>query len=165
MSCITQLLEMKGDKAYLPIHEQAVIEGGGSYKGYEYLVTFTRHGNRCGYVAIPDESRDYGNDLDCHGGITFEGRDHGAKNLLPIACNDLWVGFDCAHYMDKHDFETAKKYFGDIDQDIVDSFSRIDSAFDKFTRPNIHRTYQFVEDECKYIIDQVIALEERASGN
>jgi hypothetical protein len=31
MSCITKLLEMKGDREILPIHSQAVIEGGGSY--------------------------------------------------------------------------------------------------------------------------------------
>jgi len=165
MSCITKLLEMKGDKEYLPIHEQAVIEGGGSYEGYEYLITFTRHGNRCGYVAVPAGNRDYGNDIDCHGGVTFEGKDHGAKDLLPIPCDDLWIGFDCAHYNDKHDFETAKKYFGNIDQDIIDSFGRVDDALDMWGGRAAHRTYDFVEDECKYIIRQIIALEERASGN
>lgn len=163
MSCITKLLEIKGDKDILPIHESAVIEGGGSHKGYEYLITFTSHGTRCGYVAIPDGHRGDCVDINCHGDITFSGTDHGAKDLLPIPCNDLWIGFDCAHYGDKHDYETAKKYFGkegrfdaimEIHKD-VEALENLDPMFS-------HKTFEFVELECKYIIEQLVDSQEAA---
>jgi hypothetical protein len=147
---------MKGDKEILPIHSQAVIEGGGSYKGYEYLITFTRHGSRCGYVAIPDGHRGDCADLDCHGGVTFSGTDHNAKDLLPIACNDLWIGFDAAHYMDKHDMVLAKKYFPDLEPEIVRAFS--DGIIGEHGR---HRTYQYMEDQCHYLIDQLVDSQEK----
>lgn len=166
MSCITQLLEIKGDKDILPIHENAVIEGGGTYKGFEYLITFTSHGTRCGYVAVPDEFRGYYSDVDCHGGITFEGNDHGAKDLLPIPCDDLWIGFDAAHYNDIHDMDTAKKYFPNLDQEIADSFNRINRTLDGFMDLSpfraSHKTYLFIEDECKSIIEQILELKEAA---
>lgn len=164
MSCITQLLEMKGDREILPIHGQAVIEGGGSYKGYEYLITFTSHGTRCGYVAIPDGHRGDNVDVHCHGGITFSDRDHGAKDLLPIACNDLWIGFDCAHYGDRNDLELAKKYFGGSDRfDILMDLHKEVEALERADHFFSHKTYKFVEKECKYIIDQL--LEGNEDGN
>lgn len=151
MSCITKLLEMKGEKEILPIHSEAVIEGGGHYKGHEYLITFTRHGSRCGYVAIPDgHSGDYDNIL-CHGGITFSDIDHNAKDLLQTTCNDLWIGFDAAHSMDGHDMVKAKHYFPDLDQSIIDSFNRVSEW-------GTHRTYDYIESECHHIIDQLLEM-------
>lgn len=153
MSCITKLLEMKGDKKCLPINNRSVIEGGGIYNDYEYLITFTSHGARCGYVAIP-EGQDYdSSEISCHGGLTFEGDDHGTKYLLPIPCSDTWLGFDCAHAYDGYDKELAQKYFGK--QTFSDDFYTAMSGFglrDEVT----HRTYDYVEKECQSIIDQLM---------
>ena len=77
MSCITQLLEMKGDQPFLKADDSVVIEGGGVYKGYEYLIVFVSYGHRCGYVALKEaeterflkekaEERYYYPDLECH---------------------------------------------------------------------------------------------------
>ncbi|HMG68274.1 MAG TPA: hypothetical protein VK588_11335, partial [Chitinophagaceae bacterium] len=102
MSCITEILKIKGDRAILPIlrdekvGKAVVIEGGGHWLGFEYLITFTDLGHRCGYVAIPpghvadkehDRREDW--DIDCHGGVTFINRKHSAKTLLgENACTD-----------------------------------------------------------------------------
>jgi len=163
MSCITKLLEIKGDKDILPIHEQCVIEGGGNYKGFEFLITFTSHGTRCGYVAIPDGFGGSLSSIYCHGGVTFEGRDHGAKDLLPIPCNDTWIGFDCAHYGDSNDLELAKKYFGggrrfDILMEIHKDVEALEVTDPFFS----HKTYEFVEKECQYIIDQLVEQQDAA---
>jgi hypothetical protein len=163
MSCITQLLKLKGDKEILPIHKECVIEGGGVYKDREFLITFTSHGTRCGYVALtPEETQKFNEerageysyypDLECHGGVTFYGEDHGAKNLLPVHCNDAWVGFDCAHSGDGHDRELTKKYFGKeiFSEEFFKSMEQL-----RMWGEVTHRTFDYVEAECKSIIDQL----------
>jgi hypothetical protein len=150
MSCITKLLEMKGDKEILPIHAQAVIEGGGTYKGFEYLITFTRHGTRCGYVALSNYGDCNFDDIHCHGGITFQGNDHGAKALLPIPCEDLWIGFDAAHYGDARDIDRTIKYFGELEPGIEESYRSLNFPED------IHRTFKYMEQNCFSIIDQLL---------
>ncbi len=166
MSCITKLLEIKGDREILPIHRRAVIEGGGRYKDFEYLVTFTQYGTRCGYVAIPDGFRGNTSNIDCHGGVTFEDRDHGAKDLLPIACNDLWIGFDCAHFGDMRCGETAKKYFPDDPQ--VDLMNEVHTDVHEMEMRDphcSHKTYEFVEQECQSIIDQLLGSQNASTQN
>lgn len=162
MSCITKLLEIKGEKEFLPCHSQSGIEGGGVYKGYEYIISFTSMGHRCGYVAIPDGICGNYEDLDCHGGITFEGNDHGFKDLLDTPCADLWVGFDAAHCDDLGNLETAMKYFGHIEQS-----RRSIEALNSVTEQSyialhklgcVHRTYEYMEKECHHIIDQLIQV-------
>jgi|SRR6185503_1029516 len=146
MTCITKILELKGDKEFLPVNSRIVIEGGGSYKGIEYLITFTEMGTRCGYVAI-SEPFDY-DDIDCHGGLTFFSQSHSAKKLLDIACDDIWIGFDAAHAYDGRSKNTVLKYFGET--------KLSDSFFDCVEPFTIHRTYNFMENECQSIIDQLI---------
>lgn len=161
MSCITKLLEMKGDAEFMPIHDQVVIEGGGTYKGYEYLITFTYYGTRCGYVAIPADQDYDSNEINVHGGVTFEEDNHGAKNLLPTPCSDIWLGFDAAHWGDSRNIPLAKKYFGhDEKQNMkmaimeeihkeVDEMERNDPHFS-------HKTFGYMEDQCKSVIEQLI---------
>lgn len=164
MSCITKLLELKGDQDCLPIHDECVIEGGGIYKDYEYLITFTSHGTRCGYVALKPEETEkfekkreneqfYYPDVECHGGVTFYGNDHGAKDLLPVPCADFWVGFDCAHAGDGHDKELTQKYFKRqiFSDEFYDTFAGF--SLDGIV---VHRTFDYVEGECHSIIDQLI---------
>lgn len=164
MSCITKLLEMKGDKNCLPIHAECVIEGGGSYKDYEYLITFTSNGTRCGYVALKEkeaakfeqekkDKRYYYPDLDCHGGLTFYGADHGAKDLLPTPCSDMWVGFDAAHAWDIGDMELAAEFFPGH-RFIEYRKNNPEPDYDDCK----HRTYDYIEKECKGIIDQLLEL-------
>ena len=163
MSCITELLAMKGDKPIMLVKDDVVIEGGGNSRGYEYIITFVGHGHRCGYVAVGDISGIDSDELLVHGGVTFEDTHHFAKDLLPAACEDLWLGFDSAHGGDLACYETSRKYFGES-QD-MDEMERIWKPLesilgDTSDRKSFHKTYKFMEKQCQYLIDQVI--EQRA---
>lgn len=162
MSCITKLLELKGDNPCLPINDDCVIEGGGIYRDYEYLITFTCRGTRCGYVALkPEETaifeqekkkeQYYYPDVECHGGPTFYGADHGAKDLLPVLCNDVWIGFDAAHGWDCADMELVEQFFPGH-RYIEYSKNNPMSYFENVK----HRTYAYIEGECHSIIDQLL---------
>lgn len=161
MSCITKILELKGDAEFLPLHDQVVIEGGGDYKGYEYLITFTSYGTRCGYVAVPPEQDYDSSQLDVHGGVTFEENDHGAKNLLPTPCNDMWIGFDAAHYGDMRDMEQAKKYFGGLPRfdktfEIINELHKEVHEMEMRDPHCSHKTFDYMAEQCKFMIDQLI---------
>lgn len=165
MSCITQLLKLKGEKEFLPGHEGYVIEGGGVYKNLEYLITFTDLGSRCGYVAIRKCDIAAIDDVNCHGGITFDSDNHHAKSLLSIACNDRWIGFDCAHWGDMRCYNTARKYFSHIPrlnykinmlEKIHEEVHALEAQDPGFT----HKNYDYVEKQCKAIIDQLVAKHE-----
>ena len=172
MSCITEILKLKGDKeVLLPVgengHPWIAVEGGGMYREYEYLIVLNKSGHRCGYVAIPpdhpannvgDRTNTYNKDteldycaldIDCHGGLTFGGKHHGMKDLLTTKCEDNWIGFDCGHYYDEHDFECVKKYYGQDSYEVIMKY-RI-TCGDRTVR-----RYGYVEKECKSIIDQLI---------
>jgi hypothetical protein len=131
-------------------------------------------GNRCGYVAIPDshpyskvpmelkempasnlkyESWDCDSlEIECHGGLTFMSPKHGLKELLPIACNDMWIGFDCGHLWDKPDLEATRKYFG---EEYVKKHQSFFDLIGFYPTAQI-RDYSYVESECKSIVDQLI---------
>lgn len=160
MSCITQLLEMKGDKEIMSVHDRCVIEGGGVYKGFEYLIVFVELGHRCGYVAIPSGLRYDSDDLHVHGGITFEDESHAAKDMLPVPCNDTWLGFDAAHWGDIRCNDTSLKYFGDSPErrkgielmnEIHKPVLEMELADPSFS----HKTYRYMEKQCHYLIDQL----------
>jgi hypothetical protein len=154
MSCITQLLELKGEKDYLQVHDSVVIEGGGVYKDFEYLIVFTDYGHRCGYVAIPNGCRYDSDGLRVHGGITFEDEDHPAKDLLPVHCNDTWLGFDAAHSGDIGCYNKARRIFGDQDGR-YNLLEELNKPFHRF--PSVtHKSFEYMENECKYLIDQLI---------
>jgi hypothetical protein len=153
---------MKGEKEFLPVHEEIVIEGGGTYKDHEYLIVFTSAGHRCGYVALKPEEhiklsekgQEYPNEPDCHGGITFYKNTHAAKRLLPTPCEDFWIGFDAAHYLDAPDPLAALKYFGDNSESSrqkhwTESLDRIADIS--------HKTFEYMESECKHIIEQLVS--------
>lgn len=177
MSCISEILKLKGDKPFFTaLNEKGnpwvAVEGGGVYKDYEYLIVLNHNGHRCGYVALPpghpanevgdrenalygDKELDYNAlDISCHGGLTFGGKHHGLKDLLPVKCEDNWIGFDCGHSGDNSDTECFKEYFGE------QMVSRRQSFFDTWNVPDHHagkvRDFRYVEKECKSIIDQLL---------
>lgn len=171
MSCITEILKIKGDREIMPFpkNKGIVIEGGGEYLGYEYLITFTELGHRCGYVAITPDHPLYGKDevgcgdLDVHGGITFHQEEHGAKSILSHHCKDEWLGFDAAHCTDHACMVTAEKYFGSDHE-----FIKYAKTSDFYMKPNRygefseHRTYKYMEKHCKKLIKQLIEIKEAA---
>lgn len=178
MSCITEILKLKGDKeAFVPPRDWIAVEGGGTYEDHEYLVVLNRSGHRCGYVAIHPEHKysqtpeieisfmgsrtykdyDYNSlDIECHGGLTFMSPNHGLKDLLDIPCNDMWIGFDCGHYRDLPDIEAFKKYFSEEKYKSKETYFSIMSESDDPIQSV--KDFAYVEKECKSIIDQLIKV-------
>lgn len=180
MSCITEILKLKGDKEiYMAMDDDGKprlsVEGGGTYKDYEYLIVFTDRGHRCGYVAVPAghkldfvkteqikgigdrEYTSYDYDaygIECHGGITFCKRHHFLKDLLTVPCNDLWLGFDCAHAYDGKDLELIKKYYGEDNEQL-----KFYKEYPQYQASNEHetvRSYAYVVNECRKVINQLV---------
>jgi hypothetical protein len=158
MGCITKLLELKGDKDFIasPVQPEIIVEGGGTYKEFEYLVVLNHNAHRCGYVAIPKEHPAYNAgsyddiDVEVHGGLTFFSEPH----IVESTCEDKWAGFDAGHAYDGHDIDAHERYFGS------------DDSFQKYmrSRPDYYpimyegtviRDFDYMESECKRMIDQL----------
>lgn len=164
MSCITEILKLKGDKDFfMPEENWIAVEGGGIYMDYEYLIVLNSNGHRCGYVALPHE-HEYNNldcdyfslDINCHGGLTFMSSEHGLKDLLPIKCNDIWIGFDCGHYSDKCDVKAFTKYYGEKQaEERTSFFASLDLIMGDMKSI---KDFHYAEKECKSIIEQLIKI-------
>jgi hypothetical protein len=165
MSNIAEILKLKGDKEFLPINPGIVVEDGGVYKGYDYLITFVEFSaHRNGYVFIPKDNKLHdkkldgkdGYDLSVHGGITFY--DYGCAVIGMNENTDRtekWVGFDGMHSGDLSDIEHYKKYFGNNTRRI----GFLEEMFDALSsRDNVIRTKEYMIQECKNLIDQIIEL-------
>lgn len=164
MTCIQKLLEMKGDTEFLPINSRAALERGGNYKGYDWCVTLTESGTRCGYVAIDRDNKLYGKSYSeyddlifCHGGVTF----HDSPNKIldkemvgESICGDEWIGFDSAHAYDGRDTELAMKALPDSEKaKEIHNFYKNNN--DVFT-DSVLRSADYMEENCKAIIDKII---------
>jgi hypothetical protein len=162
MSCITELLKIKGDREYLSHPKNTdsqgvVIEDGGHYKEHEFLITFTGMGYRCGYVAI---SQDIVNlydltedkvdeEIEAHGSVTFFDNEHCIKDLLSHVCYDFWIGFDAGHSCDRKDLNLLKKIF-------PGRFSFYKSSEYYNEEGSTIRNLNYMKNECKKVIDQLI---------
>ncbi len=168
MSCISEILKVKGDKDFLLL-DRFVVEDGGIYKGYEYLITFVEiMAHRCGYVAISKDNKLYDKDLmdlECaanlsvHGGITFnDSGAHITEAVLnkKISCTDRWIGFDAMHAYDLPDIECYKKYFI-IRPLALESMESLAKCYERETKDAI-RDKPYMVDQCKSLIDQIIEI-------
>ncbi len=148
MGCITQLLESGAPR--VSHNGGSWVEGGGVYEGYEYLMVLNTYGHRCGYVAINEshslhKENDYHGkvgEIEVHGGVTFFD-----EQMTESECNDKWIGFDCGHFNDAADMESLRKH-DPIEADKVDKYMTS-------MREGTIRTKEYVETECKSIIDQI----------
>jgi hypothetical protein len=118
------------------------------------------------YSQTPEETRefcgkpyqhyDYDSlDIDVHGGLTFMAPDHGLKDLLPVPCTDMWIGFDCGHHGDMCDVKMFKKYFGEEQVKAKQSF--FDCMNHGYSGQTV-KEYDYVEKQCHHIIDQLIQV-------
>ena len=125
----------------------AVVEKQFEYKGHDCICIFSIRGIRCGYVSVTDKEKPYDDyDIDCHGGLTFDGElpDY----YKPKA--DYYIGFDCGHYCDGVDYDKAVKY-DLIEQSEADYNKKLFSYLDD--RPV--RDLDYVEANCRSIVDQL----------
>ena len=86
-----------------------------------------------------------------HGGLTYSGD----RADYPVESNLWWLGFDCAHCYDRYDWDTAERYWGDNPQ----IQRRINLLADLGSSGEI-RTQEYVENECRSLVDQIIELVE-----
>lgn len=162
MSCIPKLLEQKNktpDKPFFLVNG-AVLEAGGNYRSYDWCVTFTDRGSRCGYVAIPVShpfnqyislDEDLVRELEVHGEVTYLGKPFIEEKI----CDDIWIGFDADHYYDGRDIECLEKYFPEMAEAFIINGKSILSK--SFIGPI--KTMEFMENECKKLIEQLILQE------
>ena len=91
-----------------------------------------------------------------HGGITYAG----GNSNYPIEGNLWWFGFDCAHWGDLIDLDKLEEYFGNEPQvkNRINIEKEVNSRYGTYGEI---RTKEYVEDECKSLVDQIIKLVER----
>lgn len=132
----------------------------GLHRGYEWEVTRNFQGYRCGYVRIPYGHPWHGtcpDDAAVHGGLTFAEPDtHCGKGGADDA---WWLGFDCAHACDLPDPDIT-------DPDVLayhQEIERLLPADTPFYEYAAVRTTEYVEANCRSLIDQALAVTERAT--
>lgn len=90
--------------------------------------------------------------FDVHGGITYSDK----HETYPIKSDLWWLGFDCAHYRDGKDMDLVEKYWGD-DPHIQKRIEFEREYLDDYPV----RSQQYVEDECRSLVDQIEQLVNR----
>lgn len=112
----------------------------GTHSGHEWVVVHNGSGFRCGYVKLNSGHPWYGRDsfdypVNVHGGITFYAPDKACDKCGPD--NGWWIGFDCAHYLDRPD-PTLPVSGGSM---MINYEGEI-------------RTQEYVESECRSLCEQ-----------
>lgn len=131
----------------------AIVEKQFEYKGHDCICIFTRRGFRCGYVSVNDNKDFFEYDIDCHCGLSF-GASHLNEDYNPK--DTIYIGFDCGHICDGHNYSTALKY-GLINEKQYNNLVEMDMFLTTFLQPV--RSLEYVENECKKIVDQLEVLE------
>lgn len=123
------------------------------YKDYKCMIRRIEDmGHLCGYVAIPkghilykksytEIEEEY--DLIVHGGLTFSDF-FGKPEIDPNAYDNRWyIGFDCAHA-------------GDLTPNMYVKFPQIYHECDLIHREGIYKDMEYVTEECKSLVDQIL---------
>lgn len=116
-------------------------------KGTICLILRNELGSLCGYAAVPyghPQHGESGEDLECHGGVTYTGRCHGVICHTPLPEDDhddiWWFGFDCGHAGDLQPFE-LDEIFGHL-------------RF-KAREFNIYRDAAYVKTQVQHLAEQL----------
>ncbi len=125
------------------------------YKGFEYwilrphywenryTVDYLKYFHLCGYVVIPKKSKYYIDDskcsynVECHGGLTYAG----SREHFDI---EFCIGFDCNHLDDAGSFNLSLYSL------------ESNKSEREFYEGETYKTANYVEQECKSIINQLI---------
>ena len=130
-----------------------VVEKQFEYKGHDCICVFSCLGYRCGYVSVDNYKDCYEYDIDCHCGLSF------GPSTLPKDYNPkktCYIGFDCGHICDGNDYDTALKY-GLINERQYNNFIEMQIHLPTFLEPV--RSLEYVEEQCKKIVDQLEAVD------
>ena len=133
-----------------------IVEERFEYKGFPCVVLFQSLGFRTGYVGLPKGHKYYGKEydsipVDCHCGLTYSD-----NSLHQQTDTDIWwIGFDCGHCCDGFDLEKLDEYFGNrIENQIMRDYHKMINEEHEF------RTLEYVKENCKAIVDQLLAESE-----
>lgn len=139
----------------LELHNGYAVESVFEHKGLWCAVLLQHLGHRCGYVGVPKTHKDYGKGyedigdfISCHGGLTFSSREEFEEYPSKDHTDLWWFGWDYAHYMDSHDYETAKSYWGKDFYEHLESFDML------FHTDGYISTLEDVIEECKQVAEQ-----------
>ena len=127
------------------------VEKQFNYRGYNCVCLGLSMGHRCGYVKL-ETPKSY-NDLDvidCHGGLTFSDYFKGEKTIESGIEEGFYIGFDCAHWGDGRDNGLITEL---NEPQMISALMMMNGIYDS---DDIVRTLEFVEQECKMIVDQLI---------
>lgn len=142
----------------------------GTHRRFIYIVAEHRVlGHRCGYVRIPSDhalhGKSYndkvaiagiGQDVDVqldllfnnvHGGLTF------GDELSVFNINGWWLGFDCGHIGDLADCDIA------TNKELCKEINKM-----RQIEGGEVRTQEYVEENCKQLVDQIVALQNIFDG-
>ena len=133
----------------------AVVEKKFEYKEHECICIFNRLGFRCGYVSVKENKEFSTYDIACHCGLTYNGE-------LPLEYepkHKYYIGFDCGHICDKQNYKQAYAY-GLISETELFYYKtfHVDTG-------GVERTLDYVENQCKKIVDQLEYKEQDNESN
>lgn len=87
--------------------------------------------------------------FDVHGGLTYSD----SNSNYPVESNLWWLGFDCAHCDDAYDLDLVNEYFGENPR--IRERIQFEQQWPIFGEI---RTKEYVENECRSLVDQIIEL-------
>lgn len=128
-----------------------VVEKQFEYRGHDCICVFNCLGYRCGYVSVDNYTDCYVYDIDCHCGLSF------GASRLPEYYNPketYYIGFDCGHICDGRDWDMALKY-GLIAEQRYNELMKMEILSPTLLQPV--RSLEYVEEQCKKIVDQLEA--------
>lgn len=126
------------------------------YKGFPCVILFQSMGFRCGYVGLPKDNQYYGKEYDgipvnCHCGLTYSS----STLFHQEEKNTWWIGFDCGHACDGFDIDKLKEYYAD-DDEVTRMINYMHSYHTMMNEDYDYRTLDYVKEECKKIVDQLV---------
>jgi hypothetical protein len=137
---------------------KVMLERGGIYHGYYYAVIAYSDGYRRGYVRVPpnhpcDGKKYEEPKVEVHGGLTFvDNTGHSLWKDCKFPDGGTMFGFDCHHYNDAEDPSLMPGY--DRDKHIAETL-----MLGNERGARVIRTVEYVERECKNLIEQFEALD------
>ena len=129
-----------------------IIEKRGTYKGFDYAVTFTWSGHRCGYIILPKPIQDkryldVDSILDLHCGLSF--LDYHNLDTENPDKQEFAIGWDYGHACDGKDMLKAMQLFPDLmNPSLMKGLTEI-------SKGNHVYTTEEVERDCRRAIDLI----------
>lgn len=163
--CVTTFTDMGYRCGYVGISEGHPLYGKDSSSKVKVTMKELEEDKEIGVIgnrgvwtimfASPDDEEDevtVGLYFMVHGGITYA--DGGKDSHHPVESDLWWFGFDCGHAGDCPDYDLLEELFGDdelVQYRLKDKWIYADDEV---------RTLEYVQQECKNLVDQIIRLTE-----